>query len=150
MLKICYLSDYKENINTIIDWLWSEFGNETNRNYYENIIMHSLKKNSLPLTFIALLDDELIGTIGLWKTASISRQDLSPWIAALYVKKEFRNQYVSKKLENFVLNYCKNVGFSKIFIHTTNYNYYEKKNWIFVDDVVDYYGNYSKIYKKEL
>ncbi|WP_242846701.1 hypothetical protein [Clostridium botulinum] len=44
MLKIAYLADYKENTETIINWLWTEFGNEANRDFFESIIKHSLKK----------------------------------------------------------------------------------------------------------
>ena len=110
MLKIAYLADYKENTDTVIDWLWKEFGNNTNRAFYEDIVKHSFKKNSLPITFIALLDNELIGTISLWKTALISRQDLYPWLSSLYVKKEFRNKYIGQKLQYFAINNCKNFG----------------------------------------
>ncbi|AOR23833.1 GNAT family N-acetyltransferase [Clostridium taeniosporum] len=150
MLKIAYLADYKENSKTIINWLWSEFGNETNHDFYEIIIKHSFKKNTLPLTFIALLDNELVGTISLWRTDLISRQDLYPWLSALYVKEEYRNQNIGKKLQNFVLNYCKNNGFSNLFLYTTLDNYYEKTGWKYFEDGIRYSGQHIKIYKKEL
>ncbi|WP_315078781.1 GNAT family N-acetyltransferase [uncultured Clostridium sp.] len=150
MLKIAYLADYKENTETIISWLWREFGNETNRDFFQSIIKHSCKKNSLPLTFIALLDGELVGTVGVWRSDLMSRQDLFPWLSALYVKENYRNQGIGQKLQNFVLTYCKNAGFSEIFLYTDIDNYYEKFDWKHFEDGVEYSGDYVKIYKKEL
>lgn len=46
----------------------------------------SVTKNNLPLTFIALADNELVGTIVLWRSDLVSRQDLYPWLSALFVK----------------------------------------------------------------
>ncbi|NFG24490.1 GNAT family N-acetyltransferase [Clostridium botulinum] len=150
MLKIAYLADYKENTETIINWLWAEFGNEANRDFFESIIKHSLKKNSLPLTFIALSDNELVGTISLWRADLVSRQDLYPWLSALYVKENYRNKGIGQKLQDFVLTYCKNTGFSELFLYTDIDDYYEKTGWKHFEDGVEYSGNYIKIYKKEL
>lgn len=64
-------------------------------------------KNKLPLTFIALKDNELVGTIGLWRSDLMSRQDLFPWLSALFVKENFRGKRIGQKLQDFLVEYCK-------------------------------------------
>ncbi|MCI1586153.1 MAG: GNAT family N-acetyltransferase, partial [Clostridium beijerinckii] len=98
MLIIEHLADHKEYIDTVINLIWKEFGNENNYNFFESIIKNSLIKNRLPLTFIALEDNELVGTIGLWRSDLMSRQDLFPWLSALFVKKNFRGKRIGQEL----------------------------------------------------
>jgi hypothetical protein len=41
-------------------------------------VQHSQTAEALPLTFIAVEGEQLLGTIGLWRCDLISRQDLFP------------------------------------------------------------------------
>ena len=69
----------------VTDWLWQAFGGETlPRQFFASIVQHSQTAEELPLTFIAVEGEQLRGTIGLWRCDLISRQDLFPWLAALY------------------------------------------------------------------
>lgn len=38
MLIIEHLVDYEEYLDTVIDWLWKEFGNEDNYAFWESIV----------------------------------------------------------------------------------------------------------------
>ena len=150
MLTIEHLADHKEYIDTVVNWIWSEFGNENNYDFFESIIKNSLIKNKLPLTFIALEDNELVGTIGLWRSDLMSRQDLFPWLSALFVKENFRGKRIGQKLQNFLVEYCKKAGFTELFLYTDICGYYEKTGWEYLEDGVEYSGEYIKIYKKEI
>lgn len=74
----------------VIDWIWNAFGEGMPRAFFQSIVEHSLTPGELPLTFIAVEDDQLLGTVGLWRCDLISRQDLHPWLAALYVDEAAR------------------------------------------------------------
>ncbi|NMM64578.1 GNAT family N-acetyltransferase [Clostridium sp. P21] len=150
MLIIEHLADHKEHIDTVTNWLWKEFGKENNREFFESIIKNSLIKDKLPLTFIALEDNELVGTIGLWRSDLVSRQDLFPWLSALFVKEDCRGKRIGQKLQNFLVEYCREAGYKELFLYTDLCNYYEKTGWEYLDDGVEYSGQYLKIYKKEL
>ena len=129
------LADHKEYIDTVVNWIWSEFGNENNYDFFESIIKNSLIKNKLPLTFIALEDNELVGTIGLWRSDLMSRQDLFPWLSALFVKENFRGKRIGQKLQNFLVEYCKKAGFTELFLYTDICGYYEKTGWEYLEAV---------------
>lgn len=53
---------------------------------------------SIPSIFIATSGNELIGSAALVLEDMQSRPDLSPWLAAVYVKEKFRNQGVASAL----------------------------------------------------
>ena len=86
----------------VIDWIWNAFGEGMPRAFFQSIVEHSLTPGELPLTFIAVEDDQLLGTVGLWRCDLISRQDLYPWLAALYVDEAARGNGLAGKLTSFI------------------------------------------------
>ena len=69
----------------VTDWIWQAFGEGLPRAFFHSIVEHSQTPGALPLTFIAVDGEQLLGTVGLWRCDLITRQDLCPWLAALYV-----------------------------------------------------------------
>ncbi|ADL50816.1 GNAT family N-acetyltransferase [Clostridium cellulovorans] len=145
-----HLADHKEYLDNVIEWLWKEFGNEDNYGFWESIVKNSLRKNQLPLTFIALMDNQLVGTVGLWRSDLLSRQDLYPWLSALFVKEQYRGKNIGQELQRFLIDYCREKGYEELFLYTDICNYYEKTGWQYLDDGIEYSGESIKIYKKEL
>ena len=45
----------------VIDWIWNAFGEGMPRAFFQSIVEHSLTPGKLPLTFIAVEDDQLLG-----------------------------------------------------------------------------------------
>lgn len=77
----------------VTEWLWRAFGAETlPRAFFASIVDHSQTPGALPITFVAVAGETLLGTVGLWRCDLISRQDLYPWMAALYVAPEARGR----------------------------------------------------------
>lgn len=150
MIKIEHLSKYKEHIDTLSKWLWKEWGTDDNFEFFKSILTHSLDKTNLPQTFIALDDEEPIGTIGLWRCDMVSRQDLFPWLSALYVIPTYRNKGIGKQLQSYLLSYTKSLGYEEIYLYTDLENYYEKFGWENIDRGITYSGEYDNIYKKWL
>ena len=92
----------------VTDWLWQAFGGEAlPREFFASIVQHSQTAEALPLTFIAVEGEQLLGTIGLWRCDLISRQDLFPWLAALYVAPAARGQGLAGKLQRHVIEYAR-------------------------------------------
>ena len=68
----------------------------------------------------------MIGFISLFKYDGDERQDLIPWYATMYVKKEYRNMGYSKILNDAVLKKAKELGYNKVYLKSDLINYYEK------------------------
>ncbi|MGU7802626.1 GNAT family N-acetyltransferase, partial [Escherichia coli] len=75
------------------EWIWKDFaGDALPQAFFSSIVEHSQTPGALPLTFIATDGEALLGTVGLWRCDLISRQDLFPWMAALFVAETARGQ----------------------------------------------------------
>ncbi len=57
--------------------------------------------------FIAVEGETLVGTVGLWRCDLISRQDLFPWMAALYVSPDARGRGIAQLLQQHVIDYAR-------------------------------------------
>lgn len=128
-MEIKALSQCREYEAQVVKWLWKEFGNEGNYKRYEMIIHHSMDPDNLPQTFVAFEQGEAVATVGLWRCDLMSRQDLFPWLASLYVKPAYRGRGIGKRLQEFILEYCKKQNYPKVYLYTELINYYEKSGW---------------------
>lgn len=49
-----------------------------------------------------------------------------------------------------MVEYCREVGFTELFFYTDICDYYEKTEWEYLENGIEYLGEYLKIYKKEI
>lgn len=149
-MKIGMLRDYPQLIEEVIEELNTNFGDKNSKNFYRGIVEHSLKENELPITFVAVENDVLIGTVGVWRGDLLSRQELYPWLSALVVNVDYRNRGIGQELQNHVIEYCKSRGYKDLYLYTDLEGYYEKNNWKKIDSGYEYTGNKVQIYKQSL
>lgn len=131
----------------VIDWLWQEFGDGLPRAFFASIIHHSQTPGQLPLTWVVVENDELLATVGLWRCDLLTRQDLYPWLAALYVKASARGQGLAAKLQRHVLAQAHEMGFHQLHLFTTLHGYYERSGWQYIGDGLDYPDKTVRIYR---
>ncbi len=150
MIKLAHISEHTEHIDLIANWMCTEWGNESNFEFFKSILTHSLDKSNLPQTLIALDGDTPVGVVGLWRCDMVSRQDLYPWLSGLYVIPGYRGQGVGAQLQNHLVEYAKSLGFKELYLYTDIENYYEKNGWEYIDEGITYAGEYDRIYRKTL
>src|SRR5437870_1341133 len=100
-IRIVYLKDYNEYITALSQWAfdtWSHYNpRATRKSQIEKFTTHC-NIDTLPLTLLALDDnDKPIGMCSLRETDGI-RPDLIPWLGSLYVTLSHRKQQVGEKL----------------------------------------------------
>lgn len=61
-------------------------------------IAKAAKLEGIPSIFIAVSGDQLMGSAAIVQNDMVTKPDLSPWLAAVYVKEAFRQQGVARKL----------------------------------------------------
>jgi len=96
-------------------------------------VRHSCGENCVPQTFVAIKDGECVGTVALWNNDLGVRQDLTPWLACLYVAKEHRGQGVAAMLVDYCMAEAKRLGFEQLYLITELEGLYEKMGWRFVE-----------------
>ena len=59
----------------------------------------------------------------------MTRQDLCPWLALLYVKPEYRKRHFGALLQKEVVEYAEKLGYEKVYLYTDLKKYYDKTGW---------------------
>ncbi|WP_318371719.1 GNAT family N-acetyltransferase [Enterobacter sp.] len=149
-MKIVPLYEAPQFAGTVTDWLWQAFGDSLPRDFFASIIAHSQRPGALPLTFIALDGEKLLGTVGLWRCDLISRQDLWPWLAALYVDEATRGQGLAGLLQKQVIEYAREQGYAQLHLYSACRDFYERYGWHYIGDGLDYPDTTVHLYRYDL
>ena len=139
MLKIYNVKDKQEYLKEVATLTQKEWGKTCNAQAeFNQKIFRKIEKiknnldNKNYCKLILLDNDELIGFISIFEHDCDERQNLSPWYATMFVKKEYRGNEYSKILNDAILKEAKSRGFKRIYLKTTLENYYEKFGAIFI------------------
>jgi N-acetylglutamate synthase-like GNAT family acetyltransferase len=111
-----------------IDYFQSKWG--IGREIYADCIAHSMDTPSPLPRWYLLIKEGGVGTIagcfGLITNDFNSRQDLWPWLCALYVEETERGQALGGQMLAHAKSEAKNLGFGKLYLATDHVGYYEK------------------------
>ncbi|MEB6380270.1 GNAT family N-acetyltransferase [Leclercia adecarboxylata] len=139
-----------QHAKQVIDWLWQAFGDGVPRAFFESVVTHSQTPDALPLTFIATEGERLLGTVGLWRCDLITRQDLYPWLAALYVDDAARGQGLAGKLQQHVQSHAAKMGHRELHLWSACRDFYERYGWHYIGDGLEYPDKTVHLYRYSL
>ena len=139
----------------ICDWYYNWLGIKNNESIEEIkcTFEHSLCKNKLPQTFVALIDREPAGMYQLSMSDDLnSRPDLYPWLINVYVDEKFRGRNVARELMNTVKENAKELGLTELYLYTKHIGLYEKFGWKFIEEVKTFKDDspVERLYKLEI
>ena len=139
----------------ICDWYYNWLGIKNNESIEEIkcTFEHSLCKDKLPQTFVALIDGEPAGMYQLAMSDDLnSRPDLYPWLINVYVDEKFRGRNVARELMNTVKENAKELGLTELYLYTKHIGLYEKFGWKFIEEVKTFKDDspVERLYKLEI
>lgn len=135
--------EYKDRIIAYFQKSWPTVLPEI----YRDCIEHCIDSPSpLPQWYVLEKDDELIGCAGLITNDFISRMDLYPWLAALYIDEKHRGNAYACLLMDKAKSDTLKAGFKTIYLSTNHVSYYEKYGWNYVGMGYHPWGDQSRIY----
>jgi len=140
------LIEKREYFEEVLNLIYDEWGHK-NYEFWRSWIQSSMSKERIPITFVVLKENELIGTFSFWHCDLQSRQDLYPWLGGIVVKKEYRGQGIGLFIQNQANKYLKELGFNEAYLFTELNGFYEKTGWTFFCNGYDEFNNYIRIYK---
>jgi len=115
------------------------------------VVESSLGEAEFPVTFVAVDDaGRVLGTVGFWRCDLIARQDLFPWLAALYVDERARGSGLSVALQQHVIDYARQRGHRSLWLWSTFAGYYERCGWTPAGEALDYPAKKVMLYRREL
>jgi GNAT superfamily N-acetyltransferase len=134
-----------------IEYFWKQWGNASNFDFYKDCIENSIYDDkSLPKFYLMLDEGNIIGSYALLINDLISRQDLFPWFACLFVDESYRNRGLANELIKHSIDESRKGGFDTIYLSTDLNDFYEKKGWKYYSKGYTAFGDSIKIYSKKL
>jgi N-acetylglutamate synthase-like GNAT family acetyltransferase len=148
-MEIAELSKRKDLTDKAVQYFWKCWGSDSNFEFYQDCMLNSVDpRNALPKFYILADNNEIIASYALVTNDLISRQDLYPWLACLFVNSEHRNKGFAELLLNHGLAETRKKGFDRLYLSTDLDNFYEKKGWAFFATGFNIEGSAIKIYSK--
>lgn len=148
-MQIVELSTRRDLLTKAISYFWNCWGNDSNFAFYCNCIENSLNPGKpLPKFYIALENNTIIGSYALVVNDLISRQDLMPWFACLFVNTDCRNKGIAKELLQHGLWEARTKGFNDLYLSTDLDGFYEQTGWKHICNGYNVHGEELKIYSK--
>jgi len=136
---------YKERAIAYFQKIWAT---DDSKMVYEDCISRSLVTESpLPIWYLLLDEDKIMGCVGLITNDFISAGDLWPWLAALYIEAEYRGKNYAGLLIEAVKKDTKKAGFPKLYLATDHNGYYEKFGFSYIGEGYHPWGESSRMYE---
>lgn len=150
-MNILSLRDAPQFAEQVTEWLWRAFDADNSRDFMASVVASSLSGAAFPVTFVAVDEaGRALGTVGFWRCDLISRQDLFPWLAALYVDDAARGSGLSMALQQHVIDYARQRGYDRLWLWSTFGGYYERCGWTPAGEALDYPDKPVRLYQRQL
>ncbi|NRF89856.1 GNAT family N-acetyltransferase [Paenibacillus frigoriresistens] len=148
MFEVFELQDKIAYFDEAVKLFWTQWGSQSNYNFYLDCMMNSCRSESeLPRFYLAIQDKTIIGIYALLRNDLISRQDLFPWVACIYVIPELRGNNIGSKLLEHAISVTGKKGYNKLYLCTDLDGYYEKYGWTQLATGYMFNGDSTKIYE---
>ena len=154
-MKIEYLKDYSRWIPTIAQWFYEEWGAfhpELDVKRIAESLVERCNTDRIPLALVAVRQEEVIGTVSLKEHDMDTRMEFSPWLASLYVSRDYRNKGVGVRLIEAGLEKARTLGIEQLYLYTRigkHVDFYLSQGWVRVENT-DYRGGMVTILLRRL
>lgn len=137
-VTIVTIADRPDLVPTVTQWLWREFWSldgypiEATR----AVVAASIARSGPPQTFVALMQDQPVGTASLAAEDLDERPDLSPWLAGVFVIPQARRHGHASRLVSAVETACRAASIPAAWLYThTAEGLYARAGWQAVEVV---------------
>ena len=136
MTKILNLRDKAELLEMLAQWHQQQWSTLNPGETLEQRIIRMqpfLNDELIPSTYIAF-DDILFGSAAIVESDMDSRPCLSPWLASVFVKPEYRNRGIGSALVRHVMQQAKLSDIEKLYLYTPDREaFYLRLGWKRID-----------------
>lgn len=138
-MEIIKLENSNNDIfDKICEWNYNWWGIRNNDSFeaVKCYLEHSLCKDRLPQTYVALIDNQPVGMYQISMSDDLeTRPDIYPWLVNVYVDENFRGKGICKEMMNTVSENAKKMNLTELFLYTKHIGLYEKFGWKFIQEV---------------
>ena len=145
---ILNVRDFPGGIEPCARFYHAVWGTKENHPFFRDAFLHSSQApTALPRFFVLALGEEIIGCYGIVTMDWVSRQDLHPWFAGLFVAEQFRGRDHGRLLLEHAAREARRMGIPRLYLTTDHEGYYERCGWQRIEDARDLKGRPARIYR---
>lgn len=132
-ININYLKHVPQHAVLVARWLQDEWGDD----YPDAVFSDWLKgvesrlhDDAIPLTVVALENGIAVGTASIYISDMGGYKELTPWLAAVYVKEGSRRRGIGSILVRRILQVARALGIERLYLFTPDQcGFYERIGW---------------------
>ena len=153
-IEIGFLKDHTQFIDEVAVLWHQEWGGKLDESDLPRkrvSVRGGAQRGKLPFIIVAIIGGELAGSASLFENDLENRPELTPWLAAVVTKYQFRGKGIAEKLSNAIVIECKRLGYRKIYLRTEKADeYFKHLGWTLFDDTKDENAQPTRVYFKEI
>ena len=131
------LAQYPTYVDQISAWFFEEWGDGVEGRtigQFSDVLIERMNIDKLPVAFVALASDELIGTASLICNEISSLPRYKHWLASVFVAPEHRRQGWGTKIVRAAVQIAPDYGIDKLFLYTRSHiDFYQQLGWEYVE-----------------
>ncbi len=136
-MHIDFLGEHVELIPEIAAWQFEEWGHLTPGDTLEKRVASVRERSNvdeIPLTLVALSGTVPVGTVALVESDLPGREELSPWLASLFVPLELRRQGIGTALVERAVGLASELGHRRLHLFAWEHlDFYRHLGWQTLD-----------------
>ncbi|MFA9491584.1 MAG: GNAT family N-acetyltransferase [Anaerolineales bacterium] len=131
------LAQYPTYVDQISAWFFEEWGDGVEGRtigQFSEVLIERMNIDKLPVAFVALASDELIGTASLIGNEISSLPRYKHWLASVFVDPEQRRKGWGTKIVRAAVHIAPDYGIDKLFLYTRSHiEFYQQLGWEYVE-----------------
>jgi predicted N-acetyltransferase YhbS len=116
------LREKPQHLKAVAEWIHQQWWSNTNTppDAIERWLGTHLGAEGFPTTLVAIVADDVIGSVSLHETEADDRPAYRPYLGALYVKSSSRGQGIGTALVQALEAHGRNLGLSEIYLNAAD------------------------------
>ena len=136
-LVLISVREHPEWSDRMIGFFRRHWATEASGMVYEDYIRSSIgAKGPMPQWYALVKGERIVAGCGLISNDFISRMDLSPWLAALYVEEDCRGRGLAGVLLQAICDSMAERGIKTLYLLTDHTHFYERYGWEYLCDAM--------------
>ena len=140
MQQITDLFTHPQYVPLVAGWIHAEFWADKDvftPTALADLLRLATLSDAIPLSLLAVVDGQPVGTVNLIENDDDRRAHLRPWLAALYVVPDHRRRGIGSALVRSLQRRAGRMGIGELYLGTDNPGFYTRFGAALHEQVVD-------------
>jgi GNAT superfamily N-acetyltransferase len=131
-VRIALLADHPEHVEALACWHCEHDGRRDDADWFvfwRNALRRESGRDRIPIAFVALDGDAIVGGVSLVEANMTTHPELSPWLAGTLVHQSRRGEGVGAQLVAHATARAATLGVRRLYLYTERARGFYEKPW---------------------